>query len=68
MVPAVWRRLLMFEQVIVPSTKFTVHQPMSPFAAMSGALLSPGWSPSDALKNEPPPSDEVVQRGFWLQP
>ncbi len=63
-----WRRYLPFEYAIVAQNEFTVSETLVTKAAVAGALLEPGWSPSTELLEHVPYGPERYRQDLWLQP
>ncbi|CAK0770611.1 hypothetical protein CCP3SC5AM1_60008 [Gammaproteobacteria bacterium] len=63
-----WRRMVALEATNVPQSEFTVTETIGPAAAVTGALMGPGWQPSTALKARGPRSIKQWRESLWYLP
>jgi hypothetical protein len=63
-----WRRTVSLENENPPIMEFSVHETIAPAAAMTGALLGPGWMPSAALKARRPRTLAELRESLLYQP
>lgn len=64
----VFRRFGNVENWSVPTSEYSVWETIAPAAALSGCLLSPGWKPSESLKNRKPVDDLSKLPGIMALP
>ncbi len=60
----IWRRFGNVEAYTVGVSEFTVSETIAPAAAVTGWLLTPGYFPTDALKQRMPEKDLANLKGF----
>jgi hypothetical protein len=61
-----WRRWSSHPYYNTAQCEFTVQETMSPTLFCSAMLLSPGWKPSDALRNRQPRPAEYLYGNWYL--
>ncbi|OQA87418.1 MAG: Cellulose 1,4-beta-cellobiosidase precursor [Lentisphaerae bacterium ADurb.Bin242] len=64
----VWRRFANVEAYTVDVSEYTIWETIAPAAAVTGCLMSPGFLPSDELKNRKPASDVRSLSGYVILP
>ena len=63
-----YRRMFTIEHHEVAMNEYTAWETISPAAFITGALMKPGWMPSDELKNRQPLTKEEIQEHMLYQP
>ena len=64
----VWRKTVNVQDQSVSNSEFTIWETVSRNVLMTAMMMSPGWTPSDALVNRAPIADEKEIEGFISLP
>ncbi len=63
-----WRRFVALESQVVGSMEFTVWETTSVAAAVTGALMGPGFLPTDAQRTRTPRTEDALRSDLWMLP
>lgn len=63
-----WRRLVPLESPLPQNMEYTVWETVGPAMFVTGLLMEPGWTPTDAMLADAPLSDDALSESLWMMP